>query len=269
MISFASKLAFVTGASEGIGKEVARAFYAAGAKVVLVSRSADKLARAVADICGEAADDRLVPAAIDLRDWAAVKKGLEGLAAAHGTPDYLINCAGYARPGYIDQLDVEHCRGMMDTNFFGVLHACKALVPAMAAAGKGRHIVNVSSMGGFIGLFGYTGYCATKFAVFGFTEALRRELVHTGVRVSVLCPPNTNTPGLAEENKTKPAEVLATEEKVKPLEPAVIAAYLLKRIGTKKFALVPSFDGALAFFLSRKFPGILSQFVKRPAPARK
>jgi 3-dehydrosphinganine reductase len=127
------------------------------------------------------------------------------------------------------------------------------------------HIVNTSSMAGFIGLFGYTGYCASKYAVVGFSEALRRELKPYGIRVSVLCPPNTRTPGLEEENKFKPAAVLKTEEKAKPVDPDFVAKGLLKALPKNEFMIVPTFDGKLAYTLSRHAPSILNQFVKRPS----
>ena len=181
----------------------------------------------------------------------------------HGVPDFLINCAGFARPGYLNKLDLQYYHKMMDLNYFGIVHVCKTLVPHMMTAMKG-HIINTSSMAGFIGLFGYTGYCASKYAVVGFSEALRRELEPYNIKVSVLCPPNTRTPGLEEENKYKPKEVLATEEKAKPVNPDYIAKELIKALGSRKFMIVPTFDGGMAYLLSRYAPSILHQFVKRP-----
>ena len=98
----------------------------------------------------------------------------------------------------------------MKINLYGARNAIAALLPHMR--NQGGHIVNVSSIAGLIGVFGYTDYCASKFGLIGFSEALRSELDSQGIMVSVLCPPDTDTPGLAEENLTKPPETLAVSE---------------------------------------------------------
>lgn len=118
-------------------------------------------------------------------------------------------------------------------------------------------------MCGFLGLFGYTGYCASKFAVVGFSEALRREMKPHHIQVSVLCPPNTKTPGLESENKIKPKEVLETEEKAKVVGPDEVSKVTLRDFAKDKFMIVPTFDGSLAYYLNRFSPKIIDQFVKR------
>jgi 3-dehydrosphinganine reductase len=258
-------LAFITGGSEGIGKEIARAFLRKGTDVVILSRSEQKLKAAVSDLEKDKSSPnvKLEYKSLDVTDWPSTESTINSLIEKFGTPDYVVNCAGSARPGYIDQLEVEHYRNMMDLNYFGVMHVCKAVVPHLLRVKKGR-ITNVSSMAGFIGLFGYTGYCASKYAVVGFSEALRRELSPFGITVSVLCPPNTRTPGLLEENKYKPAEVLKTEEKAKPVDPDVVANEFMRTLNSRKFMIVPTFDGTMAYFLSRYSPSVLNQFVKRP-----
>jgi len=262
------KLALVTGGSEGIGKEVAKEFVRSGANVIVLSRSAQKLATALSELKAlqSAANQIISTETLDVTNAEETERTLNQLISKHGTPDFVINCAGYARPGYIQDLSLDHFRKMMELNYFGIVNVCKTVVPALVKARRGT-IVNTSSMAGFIGLFGYTGYCASKYAVVGFSEALRRELEPYGVRVSVLCPPNTRTPGLEEENKYKPAEVLKTEEKAKPVDPDYVARELLKKLPKNEFIIVPTFDGKLAYSLSRFAPSILHRFVKRPKEA--
>ena len=170
---------------------------------------------------------------LDVTDSKNTQSVLERLISQQGVPNYVINCAGYARPGYIQDLDLAHFHKMMDLNYFGIVNVCKTVVPFLVKAKSGT-IVNTSSMAGFIGLFGYTGYCASKYAVVGFSEALKRELEPYGVSVKVLCPPNTRTPGLDEENKYKPAEVLKTEEKAKPVDADQVAKELAEILGQKR-----------------------------------
>lgn len=259
------KLAMVTGGSEGIGKEIALELIRQGADVLVFSRSNEKLQNALREFesARRGPEQRIKVHALDVTDHKATTGTLNAMVKEYGVPDYVINCAGYARPGYLTDLEIDHYQKMMDLNYFGIVNVCKALVPHLINAKKG-HIVNTSSMAGFIGLFGYTGYCASKYAVVGFSEALRRELEHCNVKVSVLCPPNTKTPGLIEENKYKPQEVLATEEKAEPVGPDFIARKTVKYLGTNKFMIVPTFDGGMAYLLSRYAPKILHQFVKRP-----
>jgi 3-dehydrosphinganine reductase len=128
-------------------------------------------------------------------------------------------------------------------------------------------ILNTSSMAGFLGLFGYTAYCASKFAVVGFSEALRRELKPFGIQVSVLCPPNTKTPGLEKENKVKPKEILATEEKAKVVTAEEVSTATLKDLKKKKDMIIPTADGSLAYLLNRLSPKIIDQFIKRKLDA--
>ncbi|HEX4926108.1 MAG TPA: SDR family oxidoreductase [Bdellovibrionales bacterium] len=262
---YKNKIAFVIGASEGIGKSVAKGLLTNGANVVILSRSAQKLEAARSELEREKTgrDQTLVARTIDVRDFTQTRATLGSLISQFGVPDFVVNTAGFARPGYLTDLDIEHIREMMELNYFGTVHVCKAVLPELLKAKRG-HIVNTSSIAGFIGLFGYTGYSASKFAVVGFSEALKREVAPLGVKVSVLCPPNTKTPGLENENKHKPAEVLATEEKVKVVDPDYVANDLLKALPKNKFLIIPTLDGTLAHRLNRFLPGLLEQFVKRP-----
>ena len=265
MGKYSGKLIWVTGGSEGIGKEVGKEFVKAGAHVVISSRSSDKLALALKELeaLRVSPQQKIESKVLDVTLYNQTVSVADSIVSKMGVPDYVINCAGYARPGYIHELDIEHYKKMMDLNYFGIVHVCKAIVPHLLQAKKG-HIVNTSSMAGFIGLFGYTGYCGSKYAVVGFSEGLRRELENVNIRVSVLCPPNTRTPGFVEENKFKPAEVLKTEEKAKSVDPDFVAKELLRELPKNKFFIVPTFDGKMALSLSRWAPGILSTFVKRP-----
>ena len=115
-----------------------------------------------------------------------------------GAPDILINNVGRALPRYFEDVTFEQFDETMKTNLYGAWNTISVLVPHMKAGGG--TIVNVSSMAGFIGVFGYTDYCASKFAVVGLSEALRQELRRYGITVAVLCPPDTDTPGLANED---------------------------------------------------------------------
>jgi 3-dehydrosphinganine reductase len=119
----------------------------------------------------------------------------------------------------------------MDVNYFGTLHTVKAVLPHMLTQGRG-HIVNIASIGGVIGAFGYTAYAASKFAVYGFTEALRAEMKPYGIRVSLVLPPDTDTPQLREEREIQPLELKIIAGAVRPKEfarPSEFIAHWLTR----------------------------------------
>lgn len=262
-------LAFVVGGSEGIGLAVAEALTGRGGDVVVLSRSAAKLEAALARLEARRTSpgQRLVCRALDVTDATATTSTVDTLVAELGTPELVVDTAGFARPGWLGEVPLEDVRAMMEVNFFGTLHVCHAVVPHLVRAGGGT-IVTTSSMAGLAGVFGYTGYCASKFAVVGFSQALRRELRPYGVRVQVLCPPNTRTPGFDEENRHKPAEVLAAEETVTTLEPEAVAAELLAALGSRRFLVIPGRDGRLAHVAMRLAPSVVDRMLRRPEPVR-
>ncbi len=253
---YRDKLAWVFGGSQGIGLAIGEELVKQGCRVRLWARRPDLLQQ-------EAKRIRADWTALDVSDYAATERAVETALQSDGTPQFVFNCAGLALPGYLLELSAADIATMNQVNYLGTAYVCKAVLPALVKQGSG-HIINVSSLGGVMGLFGYTGYCGSKYAVMGFSEALRREVSGDGIRVSALCPPNTRTPGLDQENLRKPAEVLAQEEKVQVLEATQVARYLLKALPSNPFTIIPSFDGRLAHLLSRWAPGILNLFLKRP-----
>jgi 3-dehydrosphinganine reductase len=251
---YRGKRVLVTGGSEGIGLSVAQGLLKHGANVTVVGRSQAKLDKARS----------LLPAlnelrTLDLVDCSAVKAAVEEMAPF----ELVINCVGFARPGYLLDQNLDDFHAMMDANFFAAVNLTKALLPSWTQRRSG-HLVHTSSLAGFLGVFGYTGYCASKFALMGFCEALKRELRPSKIAVSVLCPPNTRTPGLTEENRTKPAEVLAAEEKAKVVEPDFVAEHLLKCLPRRPFLVIPTFDGQMAHKLNRWVPSAFDLILKRP-----
>ena len=135
------------------------------------------------------------------------------------------------------------------------MESCSVLVPHMKA--KGGVIVNVSSMLGFLGVFGYCDYSASKFAIVGFSECLKSELKKFNISVSVLCPPDTDTPGFVTENLTKPAETRAISASTKIMSSDAVAQELIEGIRKNTFMIIPGFRGKLTYFLKRHVPLII------------
>lgn len=193
----------ITGGSSGIGLALARQAAAAGARVSLVARDAVKLA-AARDAVGGATFSTVADVAVETQVLAAINAA----ERIHGPVDVLIASAGVAEPGYFADLPTAAFERAMAVNYFGTLYALKAVVPAMRARGRGA-VVLISSGAGLHGFFGYTAYAPSKFALSGLAEALRAEMQGTGVHVMIVYPPDTDTPQLTAENRTKPIETKA------------------------------------------------------------
>ena len=194
MKDFKGKNAYVIGGSSGIGLATAKQLSARGANVMIFARNIDLLEEALEEISArrQSDDQRFEARQLDVSIRSEVQMVLTGAVEDFGPPDLLVNSAGRARPHRFEDVTPDMFEATMRVNLFGPRESIFVLLPYMAS---GAHIVNVSSVAGFLGVFGYTDYCASKFGLLGFSEALRMELRPKGISVSVLCPPDTDTPG--------------------------------------------------------------------------
>jgi 3-dehydrosphinganine reductase len=207
----------ITGGSSGIGKATAKLLAEHGANVFILARDREKLNQALEEIKAEGGDQnqRYGAFSADVTSWQEVESTIADIVEAGGAPDILINSAGIVHPGYFEELPLSAFRKQIDVNYLGTLHCVKAVLPYMTAR-KSGHIVNISSIAGFLGIFGYTAYSASKFAVRGFTEALRIELKPHNITVSMVIPNDTDTPQLEDDRDLQPLETKITEGMVKP-----------------------------------------------------
>jgi short-subunit dehydrogenase len=267
MKSYQGKTVYITGGSSGIGLAAARQFAAAGANVAIFSRDQKKLDAALASIQAAKVSDaqKFVAEALDVGNNVDVEAKLPALARDFGVPDILVNCAGTVWCNYLEETPYDAYEQEMRTNFFGVRNTVAALLPFMKE--KGGHIVNVSSTLGFIGAFGYAAYAPSKFAIVGFSEVIRGELKRHNIRISVLCPPDTDTPQLAEENRTKPPETYAINSNAGLMQPEQVAAAMIKGMERNRFMIVPGFMNRVSYVAKRWFPGLV--FSMMDSDARK
>lgn len=194
--------ALVTGGSSGIGLAMARQFVRAGRPVAIMARDGLKLSDAEAELRALGTAPVLAIRG-DVTQFIDVQHAVDATVAAHGPIGFAIANAGIARPGhFIEQPLADHV-SQMQTNYFGSLHLAEAAVPAFAP--EGGRLVFVASGAALIGIHGYAAYAPSKYAVRGLAEVLRVELASRGIAVTIAFPPDTETPQLVEEGKTKPA----------------------------------------------------------------
>ena len=253
----------ITGGSSGIGLALAHRAVAAGARVSLVARDAVKLAAAQAAVGGAT-----FATAADVAVEAQVRAAILAAERRHGPVDVLIASAGLARPGLFEEVPVAVFERTMAVNYFGTLYALKAVVPGLRARGRGA-VVLVSSGAGLHGFFGYTPYAPTKFALRGLAESLRAELADTGVHVMIVYPPDTDTPQLAEENRTKPAETRALTAGGGLWTADAVARVTLAGLARRRFAVTPGWPlTGLAWFHSLLGPVLRWSFDRTARRAR-
>jgi NAD(P)-dependent dehydrogenase (short-subunit alcohol dehydrogenase family) len=178
--------AVITGATSGIGRETALQFARGGVSVVVAGRREERLRQLVSEI--ESAGGRAFGVVTDVAEQAQVDHLIESAVDRFGRIDTLVNNAGVAFAGRFDQMTLEDFRRVMDVNFWGAVYASKAVVALMRKQRGGGVIINVSSIFGKRGVPFQTAYCASKFALAGFSEALRAEVMSDGIDVSTIFP---------------------------------------------------------------------------------
>ncbi len=258
----------ITGGSSGIGLALARRCAAQGARLSLLARDPARLAAARAELLAAHPRVSVFTASVDVAVAADLDAALAAAGRIHGPVDILIASAGIARPGYFEEVPVSVFERTMAVNYFGTLYALKALVPAMRARRHGA-VVLISSGAGLHGFFGYTPYSPTKFALRGLAEALRAELKDTGVGVTIVYPPDTDTPQLAEENLTKPVETRAITAGGGLWTADAVAALTLAGLARGRFSITPGWQiTALAWLHSVLAPVLYWSFDRTARRAR-
>jgi 3-dehydrosphinganine reductase len=234
------KIALIAGGSSGIGLATARQLVEAGAYVWILGRRQSLLDAAMS---GDAGGRGRLCGAIcaDVSNWEQVQAAVEQVTAAASVPDLVVNSAGVTRPGYFQELNLEIFHELMEINYFGAVHLVKAVLPGMKSRRSGT-IVNISSLAGHMGLMGYTAYSGSKFALAGFSDALRPELKAMGIQLSIVLPPDTDTPQLAYEKQYKPQEARELAGMAGVMQPEEVARILLEETAKGRYLILPGLE---------------------------
>ncbi|RZL50574.1 MAG: SDR family oxidoreductase [Pedobacter sp.] len=206
---------FITGASKGLGLSLVQKLLAQGYNVAATSRTIDALKEAV-----QTETSNFLPLAMNIVDEADVAKAIEKTVEHFGTIDVIVNNAGYGQLGGLEELTDQEARTNFDVNVFGSLNVIRKALPYLRAQ-KNGHIFNISSIGGFTGGFPAFGvYCATKFAVHGFTESLAHEVKPFGINVSLVMPGYFRTNFLEGDSAAKPKNEIDAYQNVRAVQDA-------------------------------------------------
>ena len=194
---------FITGAGRGLGADIAKAALRAGDRVVAAGRSR----AALSDRLGPNGE-RLLAVELDVNNEAQAQAAVDAAVARFGTIDVLVNNAGYGHLGLFEETTVQDVHAQFGTNLFGVFSVTRAVLPVMRAARKGR-IFNVSSLAGMRGVAFGSLYCASKFALEGFSESLAQEVAPFGIQVTIVEPGPFRTEFLSAESIRYGAHAIA------------------------------------------------------------
>ena len=257
MTDISGKLVIVTGAASGIGRATAQTAAERGARVVLTDISPlDETIATIQAAGGEVAHAK----SLDITDVDAVMTFAQEVHDSHGSVDVVMNVAGISAWGTVSALEHRHWRSMVEVNLMGPIHIIEAFVPAMVDAGRGGHLVNVSSAAGLIGMPWHAAYSASKFGLRGVSEVLRFDLRRHGIRVSLVCPGGVDT-GLTEtievagvDKGSKAFRKAQAHFKKRAVTPDHAARAILRGVKRNRYLVYTSPDIFAIFTLQRAFP---------------
>lgn len=226
----AGKHVLVTGGSSGIGLWSAIECAKQGANVTIVARNQkllDKAVEVIRENCSDKDSQRVQAKSVDLsNDYETVRAAFEQLEKDFGEIYMLVNCAGMAICGTVDAFNVNDAKKLMDVNYFGTFYPTRYVLPRMKEKGDGI-IVITASQAALLGIYGYGPYAASKFALRGLAESIHMEVAHLGVQVTLSLPADTDTPGLAKENESKPLATQMISESGGLMKPETVATKLI------------------------------------------
>ncbi len=271
MSFLAGGVAVVTGAGSGIGRALALRLAAAGSALAIADVDGKGLVETAASVTTKQA--AISTHVLDVSSEAAVRGFAQDVAARHGRVTLLINNAGVALHGMFEELSLEDLRWLMGINFWGVVYGVMYFLPILKQQPR-AHIVNLSSVFGIIAPAGQCAYSASKFAVRGFTEAIRHELEGTSVSVSCVHPGGIHTPIAkrarlgAHASESKRQAAIDYFEKVTPTSPEAAAARILKGVEKREPRILIGRDARQIDIVQRLRPATYWKMMTKRAQAR-
>lgn len=252
---FTDKHVVITGGSSGLGLELARRLVDQGARVTVMARNQAKLDETVAELVRRRPSAQVSALSLDVSSEEGAQNAMASAADDNGGIDILINSAGILREGHFEQIPLQEFRDVMDVNYFGVLNATRAALPHLKSS-QGR-LVNIASMAGLVGVFGYTPYCSAKHALVGLSETLRYELAPMGVSVHLVCPGEFDSPMVDELELTRTPENRAHTLTIPKTSVELVARDTLGGVQAGKFLIIPGFPTRATSHAIRYLPAVV------------
>ena len=249
-MNFKDKVVLITGASSGIGRASAIKFAKKGASIILVARKKEKLEQVAKDL--KKFNISTLVCKCDVSDKSQVKKMSKTVLEKYESVDVLVNNAGFAIYGSVSKLTTEEIESQMATNYFGMVYCIKNFLPSMIKK-KSGHIVNVASVAGSFGLPGIASYCASKFAMLGFSEGLKHELKGTGVGVTVVSPIMVRTNFFDHSSFENMPKYSPTS-----LSAETVANAILKAANSRRLEIIVPSVVRIAVWMKNTFPYLIN-----------
>ena len=254
---------YITGGSSGIGLSLAIRYAQNGDDVILLARNQDKLDEA-AELCkaDSLSDSQLIAGiSLDISELSTLQEKMNAITGEYGQPDLLILSAGTAGNKTFLDMGSEEFDNMMTLNFSASRETARCVLPAMLERDRGQ-IAFISSTAGLMGVYGYSAYCASKYAVTGFVTALQQELYGTGVYATLVCPSEVATPMIAAEAGSVLPQTRLLKDLGGTLSPEKAADIIFKGIGKNKTIVLTGFVAHLFDFTNRVFPWLFRKITQ-------
>lgn len=239
------KHVLITGGSKGIGYSLAVLAVESGANLTIIARDSiilDKIKMDLLKKCCNSMNQKVITFSIDVsNDYFGIEKTITEAEAICGPIYLLVCCAGTSISDRFEDTPIESFKRMIDINYLGTVHVIKACLPSMKSTGN-AHIVLFSSIAGLFGLFGYSAYSPSKFAIVGLAQVLAMELKSYNIKVTVSYPPDTDTEGFANEQINKPIETKVISESGGLYSPEVVAKQTLNDALSGNFSSTVGFE---------------------------
>jgi len=255
-VDFKNKVVLITGASSGIGKQTAIEFAKLGSSIILVARRKNKLEQVENEL--KQFNVNTLVCACDVSKKDQVEELSKIVLQKFDSIDILVNNAGFAIYGSVSDLSIDEIESQMETNYFGMIYCVKNFLPLMLKK-KSGHIVNVASVGASFSVPGVSSYCATKFAMLGFSEGLKHELYGTGVGLTVVSPIMVRTPLFEHPSFTNFSKFSTGVS----LSSETVAKTIIKASNSSRLEIVVPSVARVVIWFKQTFPFLINPIIGR------
>jgi len=255
-VDFKNKVVLITGASSGIGKQTAIEFAKLGSSIILVARRKNKLEQVENEL--KQFNVNTLVCVCDVSKKDQVEELSKIVLQKFDSIDILVNNAGFVIYGSVSDLSINEIESQMETNYFGMIYCVKNFLPLMLKK-KSGHIVNVASVGASFSIPGVSSYCATKFAMLGFSEGLKHELYGTGVGLTVVSPIMVRTPLFEHPSFTNFSKFSTGVS----LSSETVAKTIIKASNSSRLEIVVPSVARAAIWFKQTFPFLINPIIGR------